>query len=482
MKNRLISLLILFATVLFAGCENVEYLESSSPEEESENFYQQLENDLPSLNNGEDGEIIEQKFTIATDKKSIFYNEESNAGSISKAVEQRNTFLMDKYGANITVNEISADKLASQLKTAIESDSKYCDMIAIAAGETVSLYTAGLLADMNTLPDFSAESAYFDANNAKSLATNSTLYLLPDPTAQFYDDVYVYFFNRDLVNTVGGKDPESLVMQGKWTWDAFNEAARASAPAVYNKASADIAVDTFGFGAYYAEGTYPLVIWSSTGKKLIDNTYKNSIGLSMTVDEISSVAQGLVKYYNSRGKYPLDGNDAMNAFESGRLAFFCNKLSYFYALRDGTTSGSNYGFLPMPKLNEEQNGYYCLASTDARVFSVPKTIENESSERKRFVSVVIQATCAAGRQTINKAYLNHYIGTYLNNNAETVMLQTIMNSVTFDFATVYGSKISAIRRASTTAVADYLDFGSGLGNSIASGLPALNKYSEENFK
>ena len=482
MKKIISILLVILFLFVAVGCENVEYLESSRPDEESKNIYEQLESELPPIQTDENGEVKQQKFTVATDEKQVFYNEESTAGSMSKAVEQRNTFLMDKYGAQVTVMEISPNRLTAELKSAIESGTEYCDMICFSAKNTAKLYTAGLLTDMNALPNFNAESAYFDPKNAKALATNSTLYLLPDPTAQIYDELYVLFFNRELVNVAGEKDPESLVMQGKWTWDAFNETAKAAAPKVYNKSSSDIYLDTFGFGAYYGEGTYPLIMWASTGEKLVGNTYKNPVTLSLSSDYINEVCQKLVKSYNTRGRFPLEGNDAMKAFTEGRLAFFSNKLSYFYALRDGTGKGSEYGILPMPKYSEEQTDYYSLTSTDAHVFSVPKTVEFATDERKTFVSAVIQATCAAGRTTVHDAFVAHFIGQYLNNNTETVMLQTIIDSATFDFAQVYGSVISEVRRPTTDAVADYIDFGSAIGSSISRTQAGFNKYSEENFK
>ncbi len=481
--KKIIAILLLILTVVLAvGCENVEYLESSAPEEESKNIYEQLENQLPSIETDENGEVIKQKFTIATDEKSVFYNEETASGSVSKAVAKRNDFLFDKYGAEITVYEASANEITQNLKTALESGVEYCDMICLSAKNTVKLATAGFLYDMNTLPNFNIENAYFDPNNAKVLATNSTLYLLPDPTAQIYDELYVTFFNRNLVNETAGKDPESLVMQGKWTWDAFHETAKASAPDVYNKSSSDIVTDTFGFGAYYGEGVYPYVVWASTGEKLVNNTYKNPVSLSLTAEYITDVCKNLVKAYNTRGRFPLDANDAMSAFESGRLAFFNNKLSYFYALRDGSGKGSEYGILPMPKHSEEQGAYYSLASTDARVFSAPRTLQNADEKRRAFVSAVIQATCAAGRVTVHDAYIAHFIGQYLNNNAETVMLQTIIDSATFDFAHVYGSVISEIRRPTTDAISDYIDFGSAVGSSISRTIAGFNKYCEENFK
>ncbi len=483
MKKILAAFSLLLAILIATACENVEYIEESSQTNEaSKDIYQQLESELPTLEPEEsDGEITKQEFIIATDKKSVYFNDEATSGSISKAVEKRNTFLFDKYGAEIKVIETTASDLTNALKESLQAGTHYCDMVSVSAKDTVKLMNAGLLADMNGLPGFNAEDAYFDPENATALATNNSLYMLGDPTTQYYEEEYVMFYNRDIVEKTAGQDPESLVLQGKWTWDSFNEVARASAPKVYEHSTSDLLSDTFAYGAYYNEGVFSLVMWASSGNKLIDNTYKNQVALSMEIEEIQDVAKSLRDAFNTRGRYVFEGEDVANAFKEGRLAFLTHKFSYFYTLRN-QNGGEKYGFLPIPKLTEAQSGYNCLLSTDARVISVPKTLETQSFERKRFVSVVIAATCAAGRETVKKAFINEHIGTYLYDNEETLLLTEICESATFDFAYIYGSVIGEVRRPTNDAIADYIEFGSAINSSISRALPAFNKYSAEKFK
>ncbi len=478
--KKIILILLTLLVTMSVGCENVEYIEKSQSPEESVGIYEKLESELPQLNDGASA-VEERAFKIVTDKKAVFSDDESNPASINKAIKDRNAFLRSKYGATLEITEVASSNVSGELKAAIESGLDYCDMLAISGRETVKLYTSDLLGDMNQLPGFDLNSSIFNRKHAKELATNNTLYMLADPTAIVYEEAYVYFYNRDLVTDIGGIDPETLVIKGKWTWDAFNEAARASAAAVYEKTSADLNNDVFGFGAYYLEGTYPLVMWSSSGEKLIKDTYKNPVGLSMEMNDITTVAEYMMSSYNSRGKYPMDGNSAETAFKDGRLAFFCNKFAYFYALRDGTTKGDNFGMLPIPKYSESQEGYSCLLSSDARVFAIPKTVESYDSERKEFVSAVIQGTVASGNSTIPQAFENHHIGFYLNNNNEAVVLGEILDGITYDFANVYGSGISSIRLATTAAIVDYLDIGSGLVNSINYAKAGFENYCNEKF-
>ncbi|MBR5780258.1 MAG: extracellular solute-binding protein [Clostridia bacterium] len=482
MKKILISILLLLAFVMAVACENVEYPEDSSVimPESSEDIYEKLESQLPPPIEESEGEVKKQSFVIATDKKEVFINEEGASGSVNRAVEKRNNFLFDTYGAQISVKEVKSADLTKSLKEAFESGLHYCDMISVSAKETVKLMNAGLLSDMNKLPDFDATSEYFDEDRSVGLATNSSLYMLADPTVQYFEEEYAMFYNRDLVVKTAGQNPESLALQGKWTWDTFNEVCRASAPDVYNHSTSDLQNDVFGYGAYYNVGTLPLVMWTASGHHLIENTYKSTVALSMSVEEVQAAAKPLRDIYNTRGRLPLEGEDVANAFKNGRLAFMVHKFSYFYTLRN--ENPDKYGFLPIPMQNEAQTGYRCLLSSDARVISMPVTMDFQNDERRRFVSVVLAATCAAGGETVKTAFVNEHIGTYLYNNEETVLFEMICDSATFDFSTVYGSVIGEIRRPTTDAIVDYVEFGSAISSSISRSLTAFNKYSAEKFK
>ena len=476
--KKCLALIIAMVFLLLAGCENVEYAQSTPESTVSTDLYEDLNSRLPMA----EGEIKDQQFVIVTNDSAAFYQEESTAGSINRVLEERNTFLREKYGADVEVYEFTAEELTEELKSSLLTRQDFCDMISVSAEDTVKLYTAGLLMDMNTLPDFDLESGYFNKKQSRSLATNQSLYMLADPTALYYDEAYVMFYNRDVCpDPEGVESIESLVMQGKWTWDRFDEYQRLAAAEVYRKWGGDIETDLFAFGAYYLETIYPLTLWTSCGHKLVDNTYKNPVEISMESEDAITIAEYLMSVYNVVGKYPLEGEHARIAFEDNRLAFFCNKLSYIYALRDGTSMGSQYGFVPMPKYNEEQEEYHCLASNDARVISVPITVADDTEARRKFVSHVISATCAAGGETVNQAYVNSLLAVYMNTNEETVMLKTICDSVTFDFATVYGSGISEIATPTIKAIADYLDYGSGISSSLRRGQEAFAEYCNQHF-
>ncbi len=485
--KKTIALLFAVLMIFVCGCENVSYDHSSDTPVSEEDVYEKLEDTLPTLDDVEtsDGAAaapITQTFKIVTNDATVFSSNEQTSGIINSAVSQRNEFLRQKYGANIAVFQKEEAVIADELKKAVESGNDYVDMLSISAKKTVSLYLSGLLFDMNTLPNFSIENNYFDENNAKKLATNSSLYLLADPTNLVYNDTYAMFYNRELIENSGCENPISLVKQGKWTWDKFLEISKTAAKDVFHKSGADIANDVFAYGAYYEEGTYPTVMWTSTGKSLIGNTYRAPVTMAMNGEEAETLARKLKTYFDTKGKYPFEGDDALNAFKSGRLVFFCNKLDYLYAYSQDSDTESKFGVLPLPKLDESQEEYHCLVSNDARVISVPKTLEKSTDSKKRFVSVMISALCATGGDTVCDAYVSSHISLYFSNNDEAVAFKTICESITYDFSNVYGGSIKEIRNATTKAISDYIDFGSDVSNSIARAKGSFDKYCGDKFK
>ncbi len=485
--KKLTVLILLFAVLLLMGCENVVFTEKLPEPEESTDIYTDLQSQLPDFSRTEESDASEGDrvsylgdYIIATDSKAAFYPDENTPGTISHSIEERNQFLRDKYGVAVKVIQTTGSQLTKALTNAAKTNEKFCDLVAISGEDTVTLYLNGLLADMNTLPEFDPESELF-YKDSTAFATNSSLYMLADPTALVYDRANVLFYNRELLENAGVADPYELAAQGKWTWDVFNTVARTAAASSYNNASSDIEKDVFGFGANKIAYGYTLAMWYSSGNKMIPNAYKTPVQLFSDDKEVLAVSKATRQYYEVRGKYPNEGEQARNAFESGRLVFMSNTLDYLFSLRDGSVNGKIYGFLPMPKYSEDQAEYACLLDTSARVLSLPKTLESESESEKLFAGYMLGAICAAGGATIRDAYLKANIAMYLYDNTEAVVLETVVDSIVFDFANVFGTKITAVARATTDSVSDYYEFGSALTYHYRSYIQAFNKYSEENF-
>ena len=483
MKKITAVLVLLIMILSLFACEYAEEREHSALPQ-SKDPYDDVNSELPDYSIPDDvsePELDLGTFIVACNANGVFYQDENVPGTISAAIEERNAFIKEKYNVSVSSKTVSEKKIAEYIKNSLESNIPYADLLAYPADVSVGLMLSGLLGDFNSLNGFDINAPYFENINAKTLATNSTLYLIPDETALVYDDAYVLFYNRKLLEGKTSENPETLAAQGKWTWDKFLEIAKSSATA-FGKSAADLKSDIFGYGAYYLETVYSMAMWTSTGNRVVDYTYKNPVDIVMSSDKMVEITNNLNKALNTRGKYPNANNDASEVFKSGRMVFFCNKMQYFYGLRNGTVAGAEYGVLPMPKYNESQDRYYCLVDNSARVLSIPKNLTSANENLQKRDAAVISALCATGNKTIKDAYINSFVALYLFDNSETLMIKTITDSVAFDFTYVYGSKISEIKRCPLAAITDFLDFGSNVGTTISRYKGNFDKYCAEHFK
>ncbi len=476
MKNRFIAILLLFLLAFFVSCENVKYMSGDSSEETSAvDASVDISEESDAL-----PEITPRELRIITEYPEAFSDSESSPKIISKAVTERNEYLEKHCGIKVISFAKTENQIQQEVSAGLASGATTCDILSVSTGNAVKLYLAGALGDMTTL-GLDIESEGFDTDNIKSLATNKTLYLLPDESNLMYDDIYVMFYNRELTDKSGDFSPETLALQGKWTWDSFNEIARASAPDVYKKYSSNLATDTFGYAGYYDTYDTLSAIWVSADNKIIDNNYQNDVSRSMSYDDVLPIVTKLRGIYDTRGKYAYNGDRASKAFTDGRIVFMIHKLDYLHALRNGSEEGLSYGFLPLPKYDESQSEYCSPVSDGAAVFAIPKWLENGDESSKSLVAQALSAFASTSQRDIRQAYIDYHIANYLTTNSETVMLTTVIESITYDFSTVYGGEISAIRNHTTQPIVDYIDYGSNLSTSFSRTQSAFNRYVKDKF-
>ncbi|MBO4452753.1 MAG: extracellular solute-binding protein, partial [Clostridia bacterium] len=350
-------LLAALAVICLCSCENTSIKENTSAAAPvSADPYEEVSGILPEpaeVSETSEGAKASYTCTVITNDRTVYFSDETAPTAFDRSISERGDFLLERYNISVVVEERNYSEVSKGIKNALDSGLSYCDLLSLPQSDTVKLYLAGLLYDMNTLPSFDPQSEIFDSNHALQLATNSTFYMIPDESAMVYDDLNVVFFNRETVSSAG-YDPEALVQSGEWTWDKFSEIA---------KSVSDVSAGKYGFACYYdgEEFTYPM--WMSIGRHVVKDTYKNKVKMTMSADTMLDLTDRLLKHYDTKYIYPKVGDDAAKAFETGNSAFIFHKLRYLYGLRDGSDRGSEYGFLPI--VIEQSDGWAYCALGDA---------------------------------------------------------------------------------------------------------------------
>lgn len=460
---------LLLALLWTVGCANV----ALPPDVSEKTTSQRLEAIASSL--PQTDEFRGETMTILTPERATIFGDEDAAGSVRGALRNRNALIASSYEMDVTVRIVAEDEILETLQEAHTAGIAAGDLLCYSAETTAALWAEGLLKDLNTLPYFSTSNACFDAETATGLQTGSTLYLLPDPSAQSYDHTYVLFYDRELVKNAGLPLPEDEVIAGNWTVETFQRYAETVAASVMDRYSYDLETDVFGYSSPNNINLLPYLLWCGMDDALFVRKESGNIDVAHEdADTLYDLINPLRVLYNSACRHPLDGEAAFEAFSDGRLGFLfaeLEELKSFYA-----DAGRPYGLLPLPKRDAAQKRYRCPTALTGNVLSVPAQMNDESRS-----GLGLTAVCAAGGGLLHEAVIQTYITLYSLDNDQTCMLETILGSTSFDFGWVYGTQNSNVHGLSAGMLSDVMVNNVSFASVLSHNLDKFRAYAQENF-
>ena len=461
-------LCILLLGFLLGACENVVLPEESEAEPEDQE--QEQIDRLPDKQ-----EYAGYNFIVAVTENSegLFFNPESSESLVKTAVDTRNRLVTEKYGIIIETRMIKENEAEADIKTAAEAGEQYADLLCLSGEALVSLADGGLLYNLLESEDFDIEAKYVETENAINIAVNNALYMIYDSATQYYDDIWVVFCNRELVADAELTDPALLAETGLWTWQRFLDYSERIAYSVVNKGSPDLKTDIFGYASYHSDETLSLVMWESCGIPMFGDTYLQPVTVREELTAVNEAAALLKTVFNSKSRFPLQQNAAVEAFNEGRVAFFIHRLEYAAALESAEIE---WCLLPLPMRSVEQEGYKSFTDTKAIAMAIPANV----TDPQRSV-VLMNAFCAASGEAMKKAVYNKYVNLFFQNNTSTVMLETVLDTAYFDMAALYGSRNKKVAEISVDVIVSAISSNGVIDRAIENLKDSFEKYSAEKF-
>lgn len=454
---------------ILTSCENVTMPSESAEVSEGKPEEEHVEQ-LPHTQ-----QYAGTEFTVAIpEKKEYIFSEEESISIVNTAVSERNKLITDKYGVSLDVKTVNSEEILDKMQKAAEAGTKYADMVCFPGNTLVTLSDNGLIYNLLSSDNFNIESKYINTSAVKSVTANNSLYMLFDSTSQYYDNAWVVFYDKGIIEELKLQDPYILASEGKWTWAKLLEYSEVAADKVLKKGSPDLAKDIFGYGSQYNEDELPLVMWESCGIPIFGDTYKKPVAVNADLTEVNETVAMLDKIYSSKSRYILEHTEAENAFSEGRLAFFIYKLEYAAAIAD---SEREWGILPLPKKDNTQENYCTFIDPAAYALAIPA---NGVDEEKSIT--ILNAFCAASGEAVKKAVYDKYVNLFFRNNESTIMLKTIFDTGYFDMAAIYGSAMDEVAATSTNIIRDAIIKNNPINTSISKRKASFARFSKEKFK
>ncbi|MCL1858226.1 MAG: hypothetical protein FWF92_03220 [Oscillospiraceae bacterium] len=444
MKKQLLFVFVIFLLIcclpfIFSSCdsnnqnENTEKTENKNDDDrQDESQDEEPDQPEPELNkdNVPEMDLGGYNFRILSHHSDWLHAEmnfeEQTGDIIQDSIYHRNRKIEERF--NILITEIND---VSKAKPAILAGSDEYDIVTAWCATMLTHYNEGLgynFDDYNLYIDLTQP--YWDDSITQALTFGGTV-LFPIGASDIpsYDYTHVLLFNKQMITDLELENPYIIVAGGNWTFDKFEEMAKAAVK------------DMNGDGIMDQNDRYGLVsmvkyvlpcFWVSAGTESISKSNDGIPQFTLRSDEkFAGVIDKIFSMTYDTNVWYQDVKNDTNISETGDALVINNQALFFNstfqrveALRGMDT---DFGIIPYPKYNTDQDKYYTRME-GCNPFIIPITVENPEN-----IGAIMEALSCESFNSVIPVYYDVSLKTKLARDEESAeMLDIIFSDRVFD--------------------------------------------------
>ncbi len=313
---------------------------------------------------------------------STFKAEEETGDDINDSVYQRNLLTEEHTGAELEFSYTSrttsgGDQQAetSLIRTLIQSgDDTYDAYVHVQHSGMPTLIEEKMFVDWNTIPHINMQNPWWYSNVLRDISYGDKVYTMTgDYNLPSFSNTACLIFNKTMCDELGLEYPYQMVFDGTWTHDKFVEYIKAATSDLNGDGKMDPMADRFGFGGWVYE-QMPGLFVGYGGESIVKDEYNLPV-LNIDNERTFKIVDKMIEVFDLEGSKHFstaDGGSIDNTmFDEGRLLF----NDSFFSHVPGTRKLENIdvGFIPYPKLDEEQTEYYSRTANVSGLTYIPVT-------------------------------------------------------------------------------------------------------------
>ncbi len=425
-----LSMIALMLLAVFAGCVDAEQGEDET--------LQQLESETDEAATALQAISVDwnlDDFTVLA-REDFHYDEwytENRTEVLEDAVYQRN--LAFEEFCNLTLNIIptTTAEMSGEIKKDVQAGTGEYDLLQNHMVHTSALASDGNLISFTQLDGMDLSAPWWDQGTASFMISDKVYFMNGSINYSDEGTTYVMLFNKNMAKDED-IDPYEMVYNNEWTLDNFHSLIK------------DVSSDTSGDGKFGVEDTYGFVSTWETG-----STFFFGAGMRYVVCEegedpyLALDASGMDKattlldkilgiYYTNNATFmspPGKEDQGKSIFVGGRGLFYSEVVMYIVSL--GKEMETDFGVLPVPKYNAQQENYITWTNAICTTSAISKAVKD--IER---MGPTLEALAIISYQRVTPAYYDTVLQRKSVRDEESQgMLDIIFKTRTYDLCMYY---------------------------------------------
>lgn len=370
---------------------------------------------------------------------------------INDAIYERNLDVEARLGIDIENTMLTGGNyvVTEEIRRLVLSGEDVYDMLANSTYSTIMYTSEGLFRDLGELEYLDLTQPYWSQGFNEVASFGTKQFMCAGALGlTLYRYMFVTMFNKDMIQARGLDNLYDVVNDGKWTLD------------YHATLSAQMYEDMNGNGEHDENDKYGFIsgpvayvdpYWSSCKLPILTKDNDNRYIYSFDNERMSAAVEKIIKlYHECEGSYIYasvsDVQDQLNLashFADERSATATLRLVSVETkeLRDMT---AKYGIVPIPKLDEAQDGYRTFVHDQFTALAVPSTMKED---RLDLVGAYMEyAACQSYRNVIPVYYEMAIKDKYLNDTESAEMLDMIYENIYIDAGVLYTKSLDSIHQ------------------------------------
>ncbi len=370
---------------------------------------------------------------------------EEDGTILNNAIFKRNAKLSEQYQINFAQIESGKRDCLEEAENLISAGDNEFQAMYLGLSDAAKAAQHGYLLDMTQLDNINLEGKWWTQSSNKAWSIGNAQYFATGAITTIDDQaIRTMFFNKDIITQYSLKSVYDLVGDNEWVFEKFFEYVEIAKSD--NGDGVTTKDDIFGASA---QTTFGFMMTMGAGEMLVTKDADDYpiVAATNNSDRFINVVTYLTeKISGNNGVYLGDDEDIREIFGNGRSLFYAEVLMHAQTMRAGFEV--NFGIVPMPKYNSEQEGYYQYSTgRNTTVVCFPHTVKDKDLDMATFI---VEAMAVESVGTVTPAYYDVCLkGRYVDDFESASMLDIITTSVATDLAEIFswGSFHSSIQSA-----------------------------------